>query len=131
MKNLTCQIKVDEHSSNSLMFGTPLGRYCFKHLLYGIHSASELFQREVISITSDIPGNANSQDDFAVWGETLQAHPQCLRKVFLKIKESGLKLNKSKCLIRKQSIIFLGHIICQKSLQLILQKLKQLLKCPC
>ena len=38
------QIKVDEQSSNLLTFGTPSGRYRFKRLPYGIHSASEVFQ---------------------------------------------------------------------------------------
>ena len=63
------QIKVDQQSSNLLTFGTSSGRYCFKRLLYGIHSASEVFQREVTSIISDILGSANSQDDFAIWGK--------------------------------------------------------------
>ena len=40
------QIKVDEESSHLLAFGTPLGRYHFKRLPYGIHSASEVFQQE-------------------------------------------------------------------------------------
>ena len=44
-------------------------------------------------------------------GKTLQEHDERLRKVFLKIKESGLKLGKTKCWIRKQSIVFWGHII--------------------
>ena len=43
-------------------------------------------------------------------GETLQEHDKHLRKVFLAIRESCLKLNKTKCQIRKQSIVFLGHI---------------------
>ena len=64
------QIKVDELSSNLLTFGTPSGRDRFKHLPYGIHSASQIFQREVTSIISDIRGSANSQDDFVVWGKT-------------------------------------------------------------
>ena len=42
--------------------------------------------------------------------KTLQEHHERLRKVFLKIKESDLKLKKIKCQIRKQSIVFLEHI---------------------
>ena len=34
------QIRVDEESSNLLTFGKPSGRYRFKRLPYGIHSAS-------------------------------------------------------------------------------------------
>ena len=44
-------------------------------------------------------------------GETLQVHDERLRKVFLKLRESGLKLNESRCQIRKQSILLLAHII--------------------
>ena len=71
------------------------------YIPYGIHSATEVFQREITSIISDIPGSANSQNRFEVWGKTLQEHDKRLRKVFLKIRESGLKLNKTKCQIKK------------------------------
>ena len=88
-----------------MTFGTLSGRYRFKRL------PNRPFQREVTSIISDIPGSANSQDDFVVWGKTLQEHDKPLRKVFLKIRESGLKLSKTKCQIRKKSIVFWGQII--------------------
>ena len=88
--SLYCQIKVYKHV---LAFGTTSSRYLFKHLSHGIHSASEVFQREVTSIILDIPGSANSQDNFAVWEKTLQKHDKHLRKVLLKIRERGLKLN--------------------------------------
>ena len=121
------QIKVDEQSSNLLTFGTPSGRYPLKHLPYG----SEVFQqREVTSIISDIPGNANSQDDLTVWGKTLHEHDECLRKVFLKIRESHLKLNKTKCQIRKQSIVFLGHIISSEGIKTDSSKTEAITKMP-
>ena len=44
-------------------------------------------------------------------GATLQVHDESLRNVLLKLRESGLKLNESKCQIRKQSILFLAYII--------------------
>ena len=93
------QIKVDEESSHILAFGTlslhsSLGRHRFTRLTYGIHSVSEVFQREITSIISDVPSSANSQDHIIVWGRTLAEHNERLNKVFLKIRESGLKLNK-------------------------------------
>ena len=39
------QIKVDEELSKLLTFSTPSGRLQFKHLPYGIHSASEVSQK--------------------------------------------------------------------------------------
>ena len=43
------QIKVNEESSHLLAFNITSGRYHFKRLPYGIHSASEVFQREITS----------------------------------------------------------------------------------
>ena len=60
------QIKVDEESSYLLAFSTSLERYHFKILPYGIFSASDIFQREVTSIISDVLGSGNSQDDIIV-----------------------------------------------------------------
>ena len=72
----------------------------------------------------------NSQDDFVVWGKTLQEHDERLRKVFLKIRESGLKLNKTKCQIRKQSIVFLGHIISSEGIKIDPSKTEAITKMP-
>ena len=105
VSSVCCQIKVDENS-HLLAFGTPLGIYRFKRLPYGIHSASEVFQWEITSIISNVPGSANSQDDIIVWGLN-----KLLNKVFWKIRKSGLKLNKKKFQIGVKSIVLLRHII--------------------
>ena len=111
------QIKIDEQSSNLLTFTYSLWLISFQTLSMWNPIANEVFQREVTSIISDIPGSMNSRDDFVVLGATLQEHDDSLRKVFLKIRESGLKLNKTKSQIRKQSIVFLGHIISSECLK--------------
>ena len=43
-------------------------------------------------------------------GRTLAEHNERLNKLFLKIRKSGLKLNKKKCQIGVKSSVFLGHI---------------------
>ena len=124
------QIKVDEESSYLLAFGTPLGRYRFKKLPYRIHSASEVFQQEITSIISDVPSSANSQDDIIVWGRTLAEHNEHLKKVFLKIRKSGLKLNKRKCQIQLKSIVFLGNIISSEGIKVDPAKIEAVIKMP-
>ena len=111
------KIKVDRESSNLLTFAATMGRFRFRRLPYGIHSASEVFQKTVSSIISDIQGSANSQDDIVIWGKTLAEHDNHLRKVLLIFRESGLKLNKNKCQFRKNSIVFLGHIISSEGIR--------------
>ena len=50
------QIKVDEESSKLLTFSTPFGRLQFKCLPYGIHSASEVFQKDIKGIIEGVRG---------------------------------------------------------------------------
>ena len=105
------QIRVDEESSNLLAFGTPFGRHRFKRPPFGIHSASEVFQAEIASIIADLPGCANSEDDIIVWGTSKEEHDRRLRNVLLRIRNSGLKLNSSKCIFGTTCLTFLGHTL--------------------
>ena len=100
-----------------LTFGTTIVRFRFKRLPYGINSASKVFQKTVSSAIFDIEGSANSQDDIVIWEKTLAEHDNRLRKVLLKVRESGLKLNKNKCQFCKNSIVFLGHIISSEGIK--------------
>jgi hypothetical protein len=103
------QIKVDEESSKLLTFNTPFGRYRFKRLPFGIHSASEVFQARVSEIIEGIKGAKNSQDDILIWGNTKEELNSRTVKVLQRIRNYGLKLTKSKCIFGATAIIFLGH----------------------
>ena len=48
----------------------------------------------------------------------------------MKIRESTLKLNKTKCQIRKQSIVFLGHIILSEGIKIDPSKTGAITKTP-
>ena len=100
-----------------LTFGTTIVRFRFKRLPYGINSASKVFQKTVSSVVFDIEGSANSQEDIVIWEKTLAEHSNRLRKVLLKVRESGLRLNKNKCQFCKNSIVFLGHIISSEGIK--------------
>ena len=62
------QIKVDQASAKLQAFNTPFGRYCFKRLPFGVHSAVEVFQKEVAEIIDGIENVANAQDGIIVFG---------------------------------------------------------------
>ena len=119
-----------EKLTHLVAFGTPLGHYCFKRSPCGIHSASKVFQREITSIISDVPGSARSKDDIIVWDRTLAEHNERLNKVFLKIRKSGLKLNKKKCQVGLKSIVFLGHIISSEDVKVDPAKIEAITKMP-
>ena len=65
--NAYWQIKVDDESSKLLTFNSPQGRYSFKRLPFGIHSASEICQQKIATIIEGIEGSLNVQDDIIIW----------------------------------------------------------------
>ena len=105
------QMRVDDESKKLLTFNTPFGRYCMNRVPFGIHNASELFQREMETMIHGIEGVACNQDDIIVWGKDEEEHDRRLEEVLMRIRASGLKLNKKKCQFRKDQLIFLGHKI--------------------
>ena len=68
---------------------------------------------------------------FVVLVKTLQEHNERLKKVFLKITESRLTLNKTKYQIRKKLIVFLGQDILSEGIKIDLSETEQLLKWLC
>ena len=123
-------IKVDEESSDLLTFGTAFGRYRFKRMPYGIHSESEVFQKEISKIISGINGCANCQDDIIIWGETREIHDQCLKNVLARVKESVLKLNKDKCISGAKELPFLGHVMSQDGVKLDPRRVEAITELP-
>ena len=56
-------------------------------------------------------GAANDQDDIIVFGKDNKQHDKALKQVLDRVRESGLKLNKKKCIFRVTETTFLGHVI--------------------
>ena len=79
------QVRVDEESAKLLAFNTPFGRYCFKRLPFGIHSAAEIFQKKVAEIIDGIGNAENDQDDIIVFGRDREQHDKALKEVLDKI----------------------------------------------
>lgn len=105
------QIRLAEKSRKLTTFITPVGRYCFNRLPFGITSAPEHFQRKMSQILEGLKGVVCMMDDILIYGSTQAEHDSHLISVLDKIKASGATLNEDKCQFSKKSIKFLGHII--------------------
>ena len=90
---------------------TPIGRYCFNKLPFGLSSAPEHFQKRMSDLLSGIPGIQVHIDDILVPGKTPEEHDQRLWKVLQRIRQAKLTLNREKCLFRQPRVTFLGHVI--------------------
>ena len=79
------QILLDDDSSRLTTFITPFGRYCFRHLPFGISSAPEVFQVEMEKLLGNLSGVVVIMDDVVVFGATEAEHdeqpPSCPRNL--------------------------------------------------
>jgi hypothetical protein len=105
------QIPLEESSSMLTTFITPFGRYCFNRLPMGVSCAPEIFQKKMSELLAGHEGCEVIMDDILVYGKDEKEHDLRLEKVFTTIRNSGLKLSKEKCNIKKNQLIYFGHLI--------------------
>ncbi len=105
------QIPLSQSSRLLTTFVTPMGRYCFNKLPFGISSAPEHFQRRMNEILTGLPGVLCQMDDMLVFGKDQADHEARLEAVLTRIEEAGVTLNSQKCEFSRSSLKFLGHVI--------------------
>ena len=96
---------------------TPLGRYCYKRLPFGISSALEHFQKVMQEILARLEGVECQMDDILVFGDTYEQHDKRLEAVFRRLEENGVTLNLDKCEFAKEKAAFLGHLIVKDGIE--------------
>ena len=105
---------------------TPMGRYCFNKLPFGIASASEHFQKQMSKVLAGVEGPLCRLDDILVYTKTQEEHDIHLEAVLKRIQKSGVTLNPEKCEFSKSSLTFLGHVVTNTGYTQTLRKLMQL-----
>ena len=111
------QIPLSERSQLLTMFITPMGRYCFNKLPFGISSAPEHFQKRMSRILSGPDGVLCQMHDVLVFGRDQSEHDARLTAVLQRIKSAGATLNSEKCEFGKSTLKFLGYLIDEKGIQ--------------
>ncbi|XP_059049470.1 uncharacterized protein K02A2.6-like [Achroia grisella] len=118
IKNGFWNIKLTQASSDLCCFNTPFGRYKFLRMPFGICSAPEIYQHRMRQMLEGLEGVEVYIDDILIWGKDESEHEKRLRKVFERLQEGNVKLNKEKCKIGVSELKYLGHIISQEGIQL-------------
>lgn len=111
------QIPLHPDSCELTTFITPMGRYCFRRVPFGITSAPEIFQPKMTDLLRGIEGVEVIIDDILIHGKTRKEHDRRLDTVLRRIQDSGLKLNREKCEFRKIEIEYFGHNISSEGIQ--------------
>ena len=105
------QIPLSQPSRLLTTFITPMGRYSFNKLPFGISGAPEHFQRRMSELLTGLQGVLCQMDDILVFGKDQAEHDQRLEAVLRRIEDASVTLNPQKCEFNKDKLTFLGHVI--------------------
>ncbi|XP_050064587.1 uncharacterized protein LOC126553473 [Aphis gossypii] len=108
-KNGFYQISLSEESSKLTTFNTPLGRYCFCKLPFGLNVAPEIFYKHFSQLVEGLEGVQVYMDDIIVYGKNEEEHKSRLMNVLHRLVKNNVKLNKNKCEWGVSKLIFIGH----------------------
>ena len=120
-------INLNEESKAKTAFVTPFGKYEFNSIPFGLAQALAL----ISMVLQDYRDFAMAYlDDIIIFSRTLEEHLKHIEIIFQKLKVAGLKLKESKCDFFKSEIHYLGHLISDKGIQPLPEKLDTIRNMP-
>ena len=87
-------------------------------VLFGLAQAPAYFQALISEVLKGLSHFAIAYlDDIIILSQTEEEHLKHLEIIFGRLKETGLKLKRSKCSFMKLHIEYLGHLILEKGIE--------------
>ena len=124
-------INLDKESKAKTAFVTPFGKYEFNSVPFGLAQAPAYFQQLISMVLQDCRDFAMAYlDDIIIFSRTPEEHLKHIEIIFQKLKVAGLKLKESKCDFFKSEIHYLGHLISDKGIQPLPEKLDTIRNMP-
>ena len=113
-----------ENSKAKTAFVIPFGKYQFEAVPFGLAQAPGYFQQLNSIVLQGCSDFAMAYlDDIIIFSKDKTKHLQHIEVIFQKLKEAGLKLKESKCDFFKNEIHYLGHLISDKGIYPLPEKL--------
>jgi hypothetical protein len=126
------QLPLDLVSSKLCTFNTfsPLGRFRFLRLPFGLSPAPEIFHQIVTDTLAGLDGVQSYIDDILVWGTTREEHDRRLRATQSRLTQTGFTINVEKTVLAQRSVRYLGHILSGDGIQLDHSKVQAMVNLP-
>ena len=126
------QVEVATEDRPKRAFVIPEGLFQFKVMLFGLCNALATFQRLMDRVLGGLKWSSCLVyfDDIIVIGSTFSEHLKHLAAVLNHLRQSGLKLNPTKCKLCQQQVMLLRHIVSTQGISTDPEKVKVIAKWP-
>ena len=107
------KVELDQDARAKSAFTTHHGLFEFVRMPFGLCNAPATFQRLMQAVLSGLEWRSCFAylDDILIASRTFDDHLRHLREVFGRLREAGLRLKPKKCLILRNEVPYLGHVI--------------------
>lgn len=133
IKSAYWQVPIEEKSREKTAFTVPgRGLFHFKRMPFGLHNAPATWQRLIDNVLGPElePYTFVYLDDIIISTSTFAHHLEILNKVFSRLYEAGLTLNKEKCHFCKNELKYLGYIVDKFGLHVDPEKVEAIMSFP-
>ena len=107
------QVELDEDACAKSAFTTHHGLFEFTRMPFGLCNAPATFQRVMQAVLAGLEWNSCFVylDDILIASRTLEEHLRHIKEVFGRLRDAGLRLKPKKCLLLRNEVPYLGHVI--------------------
>ncbi len=106
------QVEMEESSQEKTAFVTPMGKYQFTRMPFGLRNAPSTFQRLMDLVLCGAEQFAAPYiDDVLVYSTSWSAHLTHLEAVMSRLHSAGLTVKPSKCLWAQLQVEYLGYLV--------------------
>ena len=117
-------IALDDVAFKKTAFVTPLKKYKYLKVPFGLTQAPAYFQNLINKVLNGLHFTLAYLDDVIIFSETAKQHLMHVQIVLNVLKQAKVRLKKSKCLFFKQELHYLGHLLTTNGFKLQSEKIK-------